>query len=419
MSSPANEERYARDDSPRIVLGVTGGIAAYKSAELVRRLVDGGCDVQVVMTRAAQQFVGAATFQAVSGRRVRDDLWDAEAEAAMGHIELARWAERILVAPATAHFIATLAHGFAGDLLASVCLASEAPITIAPAMNRVMWANAAVQENCRRLAELGVEIIGPAAGAQACGEEGLGRMVEPEAIAATIFDALHPLPQVLRGRRVLVTAGPTREAIDPVRYITNRSSGKMGFAVAAAFARSGADVVLVSGPVHLPTPRGVRRVDVETAEQMYRAVHEEIAPTDIFVACAAVSDYRPEQISDTKVKRTESCLDMHLVRSPDILASVAAMKDAPFTVGFAAETDHVEAHARAKLVAKGIDMIAANRVGPSCGFDKDTNQLSIYWEGGSLELDECAKPRLAEQLVAVIADRCTGTTPRVLRSRAS
>lgn len=421
MGTAVNENplRSAGDAPRRILLGVTGGIAAYKSPEVVRRLAEHGCEVQVVMTRAAQTFVGATTFQAVSGRRVRADLWDAEAEAAMGHIELARWAQRIVIAPATANFIATLAHGFAGDLLATVCLATESRIMIAPAMNRAMWANAAVQANCRLLRERNIAIIGPASGAQACGEEGVGRMLEPESIVAAVLGSFTALPQSLRGRRVLVTAGPTREPVDPVRYITNRSSGKMGFAVAAAFAQSGADVLLVSGPVSLATPPGVRRVDVETAEQMYRAVHAEIAETDLFVACAAVSDYRPETAATAKVKRTEPSLNMSLVRSPDILASVAALPDAPFTVGFAAETDHVEAHARAKLVAKGIDMIAANRVGPSCGFDKDTNQLSVYWEGGGVVLDECAKSQLAEHLVAVIARRFESHASRVLHTGAN
>src|SRR5687767_750263 len=347
-----------RAAAPRVLLGVTGGIAAYKAPELVRRLVERGCEVQVVMSRGAREFVGPLTFQAVSGRRVRDDLWDPAAEAAMGHIELARWADVVVVAPATAHFMATLAAGMGGDLLATVCLATTAPIVLAPAMNQAMWANAAVQENCAKLEARGVRLLGPAAGDQACGEVGLGRMLEPNEIAAALLDTPGPLRvQPLAGLKVVITAGPTREPIDPVRYITNRSSGKMGFAVATAAREAGADVVLVSGPVSLPTPAAVRRVDVETAEEMYRAVHDEVRGADIFIGCAAVSDYRPRNAASQKMKRSTAELDLPLVRSPDTLASVAALAEAPFTVGFAAETNDVAVHARDKLERKGIDMI--------------------------------------------------------------
>jgi phosphopantothenoylcysteine decarboxylase/phosphopantothenate--cysteine ligase len=332
----------------KVLLGVTGGIAAYKSAELVRRLREQGAEVQVVMTEGAQHFVGALTFQALSGRPVRTDLWDATAEAAMGHIELARWAERIVIAPASADFLARLAHGHANDLLTTLCLATDAPIAVAPAMNRLMWANAATQANVATLRARGVTILGPAEGEQACGETGAGRMVEP----AEIIAALSPRTNAtgaLAGRKVLLTAGPTRERIDPVRFITNRSSGKMGYAVAEAARDAGADVVIVSGPVNLPTPAGVRRVDVETAEQMMDAVRAHLPGTDIFIAAAAVSDYRPVQAAVEKIKKTSDSLMLAMSRTTDILATVAAGTLRPFVVGFAAETQNVERNALAKL----------------------------------------------------------------------
>jgi phosphopantothenoylcysteine decarboxylase/phosphopantothenate--cysteine ligase len=402
---PATE----RGNPPRVLLGVTGGIAAYKAPELVRRLVERGCEVQVVMTAGAHRFVTPLTFEAVSGRRVRDDLWDSSAEASMGHIELARWADVVVVAPATANFLAALAAGFGNDLLSTVCLATTAPIVIAPAMNQAMWANPAVQANRATLEARGVRLLGPAAGDQACGETGPGRMLEPTEIAAALLEAEGPSRLRLRpfgGLKVVITAGPTREPIDPVRYITNRSSGKMGFAVAAAAREAGADVVLVTGPVGLTTPAAVRRVDVETAEEMYRKVHDEIAGADIFIACAAVSDYRPHEAAAQKIKRTAPELELKLVRSPDTLASVAALPRAPFTVGFAAETDEVAAHARDKLDRKRIDMIAANRVGPDCGFDRETNALTVLWPGGGERvLGEGSKPLLARRLVELIAER--------------
>jgi phosphopantothenoylcysteine decarboxylase/phosphopantothenate--cysteine ligase len=395
------------------LLGVTGGIAAYKAPELVRRLVERGCEVQVVMTRGAREFVGALTFQAVSGRRVRDDLWDPAAEAAMGHIELARWADVVVVAPATANFMGELAAGLGGDLLSTVCLATTAPIVLAPAMNQAMWANPAVQANLGVLEARGVRVLGPAAGDQACGETGPGRMLEPTEIAAALLELPGKLRlQSLAGLKVVITAGPTREPIDPVRYITNRSSGKMGFAVAVAAREAGANVVLVTGPVTLPTPANVRRVDVETAEQMYQRVHEEIADTDVFIACAAVADYRPQTASTQKIKRTADELALALVRSPDTLASVAALKKAPFTVGFAAETNDVAVHAREKLDKKRIDMIAANRVGPDCGFDRETNALTVYWPGGGESaLGDGSKPMLARRLVELIAERYRAARP--------
>lgn len=392
--------------SGRILLGVTGGIAAYKAPEIVRRLIEGGAEVQVVMTRAAQKFIGPATLQAVSGRPVRLDLWDEAAEAAMGHIELARWADQVVVAPATANFIARLAGGLAEDLLSTLCLATEARVTLAPAMNRVMWANPALQQNCATLKGRGVRLLGPAEGDQACGETGLGRMVEPDAIAeAMLGEPTWLAPQLLAGRRVVVTAGPTREPIDPVRYITNRSSGKMGYAVAMAAAEAGAEVALVSGPVSLEAPSGVRRILVETAEEMCRESQTVIAGADIFIGCAAVSDYRPPVAAAEKIKRTEETLTLNLVRSPDTLATIAAMPEAPFCVGFAAETENVREHALRKLASKHVDMIAANRVGPACGFDRETNALEVYWPGGSLAIGEDTKLAVARRLIVLIAER--------------
>ena len=388
----------------RILLGVTGGIAAYKSAEIVRRLRERGADVQVVMTAAARQFVTPLTFQALSGRSVRTDLWDEAAEAAMGHIELARWADRILVAPASADFLARLAHGLASDLLTTLCLATDVPIIVAPAMNRLMWANAATRANMASLAARGIGVIGPAEGDQACGETGPGRMVEPDVLAAAVMDA-PATSGALAGRKVIVTAGPTRERIDPVRFITNRSSGKMGFAVVEAARDAGAEVILISGPVSVCTPRGVRRVDVETADQMLAAVNENLAGTDIFIAAAAVSDYRPVQVSTEKIKKTSDSLMLALSRTTDILATVAARADRPFVVGFAAETQNVERNALAKLDGKNLDMIAANQVGEGLAFDQDDNALTVYWRGGRRELKRAEKSRIAAELIALIAER--------------
>jgi phosphopantothenoylcysteine decarboxylase/phosphopantothenate--cysteine ligase len=390
--------------SPRILLGVTGGIAAYKSAELVRRLREQGAEVQVVMTQGAQHFVGALTFQALSGRPVRTDLWDSADEAAMGHIELARWADCVAIAPASADFLARLAHGHANDLLSTLCLATDAPITVAPAMNRLMWANAATQANVATLRSRGVTILGPAEGEQACGETGAGRMVEP----ADILAALLPREAgtgALAGRKVLITAGPTRERIDPVRFITNRSSGKMGYAVAEAARAAGAEVVIVSGPVSVPTPAGVQRVDVETAEQMMDAVRARLPGTDIFIAAAAVSDYRPVQAAAEKIKKTSDSLMLALSRTTDILATVAAGTPRPFVIGFAAETQNVERNALAKLEGKRLDMIAANQVGDRLAFDCDDNALTVYWPGGKRELARASKREVAAGLVALIAER--------------
>lgn len=386
----------------RILLGVTGGIAAYKSPDLVRRLRERGAEVQVVMTQAAREFVTATTFQAVSGRPVRTDLWDAAAEAAMGHIELARWAEVVLIAPATADFLARLATGQADDLLATLCLATEAPVAVAPAMNHVMWANAATRANTATLQQRGIHIFGPAAGDQACGEIGEGRMLEPLELVERIA-ALHLGDGPLRGRRVLISAGPTRERIDPVRFISNRSSGKMGFAVAQAAREAGAEVVLVSGPVSLPTPPGVRRVDVESAADMLAAVLREVEGTDIFISTAAVADYRPARPADQKIKKTSDTLDLCMERTSDVLATVAARPDRPFVVGFAAETESVEQNARLKLLKKNLDMIAANEVGHDKVFDCEDNQLIVLWRNGRHELGRASKQALARELVALIA----------------
>jgi phosphopantothenoylcysteine decarboxylase / phosphopantothenate---cysteine ligase len=391
----------------RILLGVTGGIAAYKSADLTRRFKERNAEVQVVMTAGAQQFVAPLTFQALSGRPVRTDLWDSSAEAAMGHIELARWPTHIVIAPASADFLARLAHGLADDLLTTLCLATDAPITVVPAMNRLMWANAAMQANVATLRKRGIAILGPGSGEQACGETGPGRMLEPLEIIESVFAATTPGTGSLQGRKVVVTAGPTREGIDPVRFITNRSSGKMGFAVAEAARNAGANVVLVSGPVNVPTPWGVERINVETAEQMLHAVHAQLADTDVFIGAAAVSDYRALEIAPEKIKKTSDQISLPLTRTPDILATVAAGTPRPFVVGFAAETQNVERNALSKLEKKKLDMIAANQVGEGLAFACDDNALTIYWPGGQRELARAPKCSLAADLIAVIAERYT------------
>jgi len=387
----------------RILLGVTGGIAAYKSPDLVRRLRERGADVQVVMTAAAREFVTATTFQAVSGRTVRSDLWDAAAEAAMGHIELARWADAVLVAPASADFLARLASGQADDLLATLCLATQAPLAVAPAMNHVMWSHAATRANIATLVQRGVQVYGPGEGDQACGETGPGRMLEPLELAERLSALLQPAEGALAGRRVLVSAGPTRERIDPVRFISNRSSGKMGFAVAQAAREAGATVVLVAGPVSLPTPAGVTRVDVESAAEMLTAVLRELPGTDLFISTAAVADYRPARPAEQKIKKTTESLDLAMERTVDVLATVAARADRPFVVGFAAETEAVEQNARTKLMKKNLDMIAANEVGHDKAFDCDDNQLIVLSRSARHELARAGKLTLARGLVALIA----------------
>lgn len=387
----------------RLLLGITGGIAAYKSVELVRLLRKSAAEVQVVLSGAATQFVTPMTLQAVSGRPVRQELFDPAHEAAMGHIELARWADLVLIAPASASFLARLANGFADNLLSTLCLATAAPIALAPAMNQQMWQNPATRYNVTLLEQRGIGLWGPASGDQACGEVGPGRMLEPAALMERVAGHFRQGP--LAGVRVLLTAGPTREPLDPVRFIGNRSSGKMGFALAGAFARAGAEVALVAGPVALETPGGVRRTDVETAAEMERAVLAKVGACDIFVGCAAVADYRPDVVADQKIKKSQDRMEIRLVRNPDILASVAALPDAPFTVGFAAETQDPEGYAEKKRVAKRVDMIAANLVGAEQGgFERDENALTLLWDGGRERLPMADKSQLAEQLVSLIAE---------------
>jgi phosphopantothenoylcysteine decarboxylase / phosphopantothenate---cysteine ligase len=385
----------------RILLGVTGGIAAYKAADLARRLQDAGAEVQVVMTEAAVRFVTPMTFQALTGRPVRQSLWDEGAEAAMGHIELARWADRILVAPASADTIARLAAGLAGDLLGTLCLASEASVVLVPAMNRVMWAHPATQANLAVLRARGVQVLGPGEGDQACGEVGAGRMLEPLQIVAALQS-----PGLLAGRRVLVTAGPTYEDLDPVRFIGNRSSGKMGFALAAEAARLGAEVTLVAGPVALATPAGVRRLDVRSARQMHAAVMAALPGQHVFIGAAAVADFTPAQPAPAKLKKAAGAPVLDLVATPDILAEVAAHAQRPaVVVGFAAETEALETNAREKLARKRLDLIAANRVGDGQGFEADDNALTVFSTDAVQEIPRQSKVAVARDLLAIIADR--------------
>jgi len=403
----------------RILLGVTGGIAAYKSPDLVRRLIERGADVQVVMTSSARNFITPVTLQAVSGRPVRGDLWDSAAEAAMGHIELARWAELVLIAPASADFIARLAGGRANDLLAALCIATEAPLVLAPAMNRLMWANKATQANVATLISRGVRMLGPATGDQACGEIGVGRMWEPKQLAETLLEP-PANAGLLAGLNVLITAGPTRERLDPVRYLTNRSSGKMGFAVATAAREAGAHVTLVTGPVHLPTPGGVTRIDVESARDMYSAVHRHVAEADVFIAAAAVADFQPVSVAKQKIKKQGGTVKIDLEAAPDIIKSVADMVKRPFVVGFAAETNDVEENARNKLKRKKLDLIAANQVGDGIAFDCEDNALTVLWPGGKLEIARAPKLEVARELIALIAKRLPpsdGTPRRGARKR--
>jgi phosphopantothenoylcysteine decarboxylase/phosphopantothenate--cysteine ligase len=388
----------------KIVLGITGSIAAYKSADLVRRLGDAGAELRVVMTKGACEFITPLTLQTLSGHPVAIELLDADQESAMGHIKLARWADWILIAPASADTIARLAQGRADDLLAALCLASESPIVIAPAMNNKMWENQATQENLAQLQVRGVQVLGPASGDQACGEQGAGRLLEPTDIATGLSKLV--VPAKLRGKRVMITAGPTYEPIDPVRFIGNRSSGKMGFAMAAAAAEAGADVVLIAGPVHLMTPSGVTRINVETAQQMHDAVLNDVGTCDIFIACAAVADYQLETVADNKIKKTKSeKLQLDLIPTLDIVSAVAILPDKPFVVGFAAETEHLADYAQDKLKSKGLDMIAANQVGENMGFAVDNNALQVFWPHGSQGLPLTAKTQLARDLMTLIIKR--------------
>ena len=391
----------------RIVLGVGGGIAAYKSAELVRRLRDQGAEVRVVMTSGGREFITPLTLQALSGHPVHLDLLDPAAEAAMGHIELARWADLVLIAPATADLMARLAQGVANDLLTTLVLATNAPVALAPAMNQAMWADPATQANCRILEQRGIRLFGPAAGSQACGDVGLGRMLEADQLAQHAADCFET--GLLTGLHLLITAGPTQENIDPVRYITNHSSGKMGFALAEAAAEAGARVTLVSGPVFLPTPDRVQRIDVVSARDMLAAC-EAAMPCDLFIAAAAVADYRPEVVAPHKLKKDPSSGEgmlLQMVRNPDILATLAGREDRPFSVGFAAETQNLREYATRKLRDKNLDLIVANDVAnPGIGFNSEENAVTVIdRQQGETRFSQASKGHIARQLIAFIADR--------------
>lgn len=393
-----------------ILLGVSGGIAAYKSAELVRLLRKQGAEVRVVMTTSAMQFVSPLTFQALSGNPVHSELLNADAENAMGHISLARWADLLIVAPATANLIAKLSHGLADDLLSTLYLAATCPVYVAPAMNQAMWNKAVTQENIKKIQRCGVRVIGPEQGAQACGETGFGRMSEPADICRFLAqaqeDQTSSTAQRLQGLKVLISAGPTREPLDPVRYITNRSSGKMGYALANAALNAGAEVTLVSGPVALAAPANIELVNVETAAQMHEAVMSRAPDHAIYIGAAAVADYSPVILEPEKIKKQDEQTTIILQKTKDILAEVARLDKRPFTVGFAAETHDLEAYARDKLARKKLDMIAANWVGRELGgFDSEQNALHVFWENGGETLEMTDKTRLAEQLISLIAGR--------------
>ncbi|UTZ36255.1 bifunctional phosphopantothenoylcysteine decarboxylase/phosphopantothenate--cysteine ligase CoaBC [Vibrio campbellii] len=388
----------------KILLGISGGIAAYKCAELTRRLIERGAQVQVVMTKAAKEFITPLTMQAVSGRPVSDSLLDPAAEASMGHIELAKWADLVLLAPATADLIARMSAGMGNDLLTTLVLATDSPVAVSPAMNQQMYRNVATQENIATLARRGMHIWGPAAGEQACGDVGPGRMLEPMQLVHLCEQFFQP--KLMAGKSVLITAGPTREAIDPVRYISNHSSGKMGFALANAAAQLGAKVTLVSGPVSLNTPAGVQRIDVASAQEMRDAVMAQAPSHDAFISCAAVADYRPEHVASQKLKKTENNDQMaiNMVKNPDIVATVANMTEQrPFTVGFAAETNDVETYARGKLMKKNLDMICANDVSvQGQGFNSNDNAITLFWPQGeqalALESKEALSFKILEKM---------------------
>ena len=388
----------------RILLGVSGGIAAYKSAELVRRLAEHGCEVRVVMTAGAQEFIQPLTFQALTGNPVHTDLLDPKAEAAMGHIELARWADAIVIAPATADVISKLAAGTANDLLSTICLASALPIAVVPAMNQQMWASQATQDNITLLEKRDVLIWGPGAGVQACGDVGAGRMLEPTEIAQRA-NALFTFG-TMAGLRVMITAGPTQENIDPVRYLTNHSSGKMGFAMAQAAVEAGAIVTLIAGPVNLSTPEGLERIDVVTAQQMHDAVLPRVPECDIFIATAAVADYKVAKLEEHKIKKHDDELIITLCKNPDILADVGAHAEAPFAVGFAAETRNIEAYAMGKLHKKNLSLICANQVhgDSNTGFNADTNEIHAYWAHGKKHFPSMPKTKLARELIQLISE---------------
>lgn len=387
-----------------ILLGISGGIAAYKTPDLVRKLKAKGANVRVVLTQSAKEFVSPLSLQAVSGYPVSDDLLDPAAEAAMGHIELAKWADQLLIAPATANTIAKIAHGLADDLLTTLVLATKATVHVAPAMNQQMWHARATQDNLAILAQRGINFIGPDQGEQACGDVGPGRMMEPETIAE-ILDAIRP-NDMLKGKKVVITAGPTREHIDPVRYMSNHSSGKMGYAIAEAALHFGAEVCLVSGPVNLTAPERATLCKVTTAEEMLQSVMDNIDDCDIFIGCAAVADYKPTEAVDHKIKKSNIELTLTFVRNPDILASVAAMSSPPFTVGFAAETQNVAQYAIDKLARKKLDLIAANDVSQKdIGFNSEENALTLFWPGGEQRLAKAKKQQIAQQLLEAIVAR--------------
>lgn len=389
-----------------IVLGITGGIAAYKIPELVRRLKDQGADVRVVMTEGAKAFITPLTLQAVSANAVSDSLLDTAAELAMGHIELAKWADLLLIAPTTADVMAKVSHGLANDLLSTLCLATAAPIVMVPAMNQQMWHAQATQENANTLLNRGVQLWGPGEGEQACGDVGKGRMIEVEDIVKNtiaFFNSPRTSGQTLSGQHWVITAGPTREAIDPVRYISNHSSGKMGYALASAAASLGAKVTIISGPVSLQTPYGCQRINVSSALDMHKVALAEANEADVFIACAAVADYRIAEVATQKIKKSGDEIQLNLVKNPDIVADVAALKNKPFTVGFAAETQDVETYALGKLKRKNLDLIAANDVSSSeQGFNSDNNALLVFGEGMKAELPLATKQEVAKGLVNVI-----------------
>ena len=392
--------------SKQILLGISGGIAAYKAAELTRLLSKAGAEVRICMTAGAMEFITPLTLQALSGNPVHHALLDSAAEAGMGHIELARWADHILIAPATANLISRLTTGSADDLLTTLCLASAAPISLAPAMNQQMWRHPATQANITTLTSRGVNVLGPDQGEQACGDIGPGRMLEPAAILASM-EQYYQQSQLLAGCKVMITAGPTREAIDPVRFLTNRSSGKMGYAIARAARDLGADVTLISGPVALAQPSGLRCIYVESAADMLAATQQAASNADIFIATAAVADYTPAEVADQKIKKSSEQLQLSMTRTVDILATVSKEQPQLFSVGFAAETQDLLNYARSKLERKGVQMIAANSVADGKAFDKEQNALEVVWKDGSQSFPEMDKQQLAAELMQLISQRYT------------
>ena len=389
----------------KILLAVTGGIAAYKALELLRLFKKQGADVRVVMTKSATAFIQPLSFQALSGQAVHFELLDVEAENAMGHIELARWADVFVIAPATANTLAKMAHGLADDLVSTLYLAANCPVYVAPAMNHVMWHHSATQANVKILQSHGVNLISPESGEQACGEVGVGRMAEPKTILKRLISDFS-MPQVLANLNVIITAGATREPLDPVRYLTNRSSGKMGYALAIAAQKAGANVTLISGVTQLSSPLNCTFIQIETAEQMHAAVFENLENCDIFIGAAAVADYRPVEIVGEKIKKNADQITLTLQKNPDILADVAAAENSPFTVGFAAETNNLEDYARNKLTRKKLNMIAANWVGrDEGGFEHDENALDVFWQDGQKTLEMTDKSKLARQLIVLISER--------------